>query len=516
MKNICISFLLGFLFCIMGPYSLRAQEGCIDEDQIDLSVPCTGDSDPVCGCDGVTYVNACQAENWYGVTEWTAGPCVPPNECQADFIFAYLPNLQAVFYNNSVNYTSHYWEIEGQTLYSDPDGTLHYTFSNSAPTLVCLTITNDEGCEDSECIFVYPDAPEEMCNITDCVWPGDANGNWHPNNYDLLNIGLAFNSTGPARPFFPNPDDPIAWAPNYSDIWGDNVHGIDFKHFDCDGNGVVDEDDIDAIYHNYDPEINTETNPQIDAPELWLEFDTDLITIDLDSPSEIEITATLGIGSTADPVTDLHGLAFTVGFPDSLTYPNTTTLNYLNNSFFGYNYDVLTVSREVTDFFPGRFDGALSRKSGQGIDGSGPLAKISFIVNSDIIGGRAVPETPFDVILDNVIMINSVGDTLSYNLATNPASIIFLNAGISNSDETNLEQQLRVFPNPAKDQLTVDCGGANLEVIRILNHLGQQVFLQRAPEPTTRIDTRQWSPGIYFLEAISAEGRSTRKVVIEP
>ncbi len=512
MKNSCIFTLVSFFCCIAGPQFVFAQ--CIDEDQIDLSAPCTADPDPVCGCDGQTYINACQAKNWYGVTEWTQGPCVT-NECEADFIFAYLLNQEVLFYNNSVNYTNHEWHIEGQTLYSDADGVLHYTFSNTAPSLVCLTIFNDEGCEDTECIFVYPNAPEEMCNISDCVWPGDANGNWHPNNYDLLNIGLAFNSTGPARPFFPNPDDHIAWAPNYSDAWGDDVSGIDFKHFDCDGNGLVNEEDIEAIYHNYDAEVNTATNPEEDAPLLWLDFADDLINIDLNSPAEIEITATLRIGNAANPVSNLHGLAFTIGFPDTLVYPGTTTFNYIGTSFFGYNYDVLTVSREVSDFFPGRFDAALSRKSGQGINGSGALAEINFIVNSDIIGGRAVPETPFDVVLDNVIMINSDGDTLSYNLPIEPATVIFLNSGVSDVDSPDLHRELRVFPNPVQDLLTIESLHTPLEAIRVFNHLGQSVFQQIDPALTTHIRTEGWGAGVYLLEAISNGRRVTKKVMVE-
>jgi hypothetical protein len=42
---------------------------------IDLSIACTTDWNPVCGCDDVTYSNPCVAENHFGIQEWTFGEC---------------------------------------------------------------------------------------------------------------------------------------------------------------------------------------------------------------------------------------------------------------------------------------------------------------------------------------------------------------------------------------------------------------------------------------------------------
>jgi hypothetical protein len=63
--------------CILG-----CATSCVDDELLALgaTVDCLTIYSPVCGCDGVTYGNSCEAMYGGGVTSWTEGECSPPVE----------------------------------------------------------------------------------------------------------------------------------------------------------------------------------------------------------------------------------------------------------------------------------------------------------------------------------------------------------------------------------------------------------------------------------------------------
>ncbi|QQS31311.1 MAG: S8 family serine peptidase [Sphingobacteriales bacterium] len=245
---------------------------------------------------------------------------------------AYGPTI---FTNTSTNATNYQWYVNGINVSTDTD--LTYTFPAAGSYILKLEAYN------GTCFNEYT---QTVTVSSDCVWPGDANADGVVNMMDWLALGLAYNKTGA-----PRSDQTIGFSPkpaaNFTTSFtGELFTGINHKHADCSGSGIVNAADTTAIVQNFGQSSGTgpaSTDDFDNFPEALISSEANTPVVALNNSAFIDITLQNTVNGGA---INCYGLAFT------LQYDGVNPRLHFGGSCFGTpgvdfiaSYKVNTVSK---------------------------------------------------------------------------------------------------------------------------------------------------------------------------
>lgn len=99
---------------------------------------------------------------------------------------------------------------------------------------------------------------------------------------------------------------------------------------------------------------------------------------------------------------------------------------------------------------------------------------------------------------------------------------LVINANITGFNPVKYSNTIKVYPNPTKDAITIDCGNnygtLNGYTIKITNSLSQTVYTSKVNQQSTSIKLNSWTgKGIYFVHLIDASSNTIdiKKIVLQ-
>lgn len=121
------------------------------------------------------------------------------------------------------------------------------------------------------------------------------------------------------------------------------------------------------------------------------------------------------------------------------------------------------------------------------------------------------------IVYDTTGIVCTSYDTISVSVT----DTLFINAVFTQVAPPNNRNTIKIYPNPANTQLTIDNGNYGLMQgykIRVTNSLGQEVFFSPATQQQFDINLSTWTGmGVYFVHLIDNQGNTIqiKKIILQ-
>ena len=325
------------------------------------------------------------------------------------------------------------------------------------------------------------------------VWPGDANSDGLVDNTDVLELGLHFTQTGPARATVSN-----AWQSYYATNWtGTITNGKNVNHSDCNGDGTIDANDTLAIFNNYGlthafrPAESTIVNPQ-----LSIVPDQNVVA------KGNWGSASMFLGEASAPISNINGLAFTVTFDQSVIDANSFYIEYPASFLNAGNQNL---KFQKSDFSNGKLYTATTHTNNVNASGYGKIAVLHYKIKSGLTRDEVL-----NIGITQTKQSNASGVLTPITAGTATVAAIGASVGI---DELSNGNNIGLYPNPATISAIIQSSSL-LQKVEVLSLTGQIILSETTSGTQHQLDLSSVANGVYFVNIYSTDQKILRKKLV--
>lgn len=333
----------------------------------------------------------------------------------------------------------------------------------------------------------------------DCVWPGDTDTDGIANNADLLNIGLGFGTTGPART-----GASISWTAQPFSPWAASAPtGENYAHADTDGNGTINDDDTLAVVQNYGL-MHLKNEGSEGGPG-----DPSLLVLPMIDSAYIGDTVMLPVilGTNTIPADSIYGLSFTIQYDQTLVDSATAGISFAGSWLGTKGVDMLGI--QYDKYSDGEIDVALTRTDQMDMNGAGTIATFSIVMIDDLAGKNGLKEVlKFDI--TNVRVINAQGELME---VYNQPSELLLTDNTTSLGQAEF-RSLMLAPNPSKGLFSLTMPVSGLYEAEVTDLTGRVILRKEIRENST-ISLEDQPNGMYLVKVNQGNTYWVGKVLIQ-
>jgi hypothetical protein len=370
-----------------------------------------------------------------------------------------------------------------------PIGSAAPLLSNFCTGLYTLFVVDVNGCLDS----THLDYSIAQC---DSVWPGDADNNGVADNNDVLALGINYGVTGPIRTGASN-----SWVGQTCLNWPDTLaDGVNIKHSDCDGNGIINADDTLPISLNYGLVHARLLPPVYNAgiPDLSLQCTTDTI-----GPHQL-LHVKMHLGSTALPVPAIYGLAFSIQLDPALIDTNTISFDYSTSALGNIGTNLLSFHYSFNS--TGTIDVAVTKTDQLNAINIDSIIGVLNVVITDNVSTIStlrpgISDVTAITLDESYVALNSRGDSVVIDPAMNGIHSVL-------SDEL-----ISIYPSPAHDYLKI-ISEIQIRSVSIINSFGEIKMNQDVNQKNVTLNLNSISNGFYVVELKTTSGLIRKRICV--